>query len=459
MYRPTRFEALVGQAITDLAPADLVRLCSAGVCEADDLEFKQAFYGQGREQNHEIAKDIAAMANGRGGVIVIGVVRSEPDGRAESLADVDLTDTDVDRMRQVIADRVAPMCDFDVVRVTDTGSAGQYVIAIPPSSLAPHAVMRDPSGQRREPLTYWIRNGATTRALSESEVADRYRSRFAASDTQRHRVLELLADAGSALGTVGQSWLQLGVAPSRGGYIDFADRRGLLDFACRVQEAMPPATLSVHGGMTTTVGHRRIILTEDYEFAGTSKYGTHIEVLDDGAVTIATVVGEMVGDDQRPHLRAPVPDRATLAMQGDIETRVLAALVLASKIATDFAGAGGDSVIASTLALGRAAESDSWPVPLVLGQQDHIGLTRQVVGSRLLTNPTPSSRTLPLSTISTTPREAVTAAYMVSLDILSQFGQPNVRSYTADGDIRAAGFGSFGRQAEKWAKLSGLETL
>src|SRR5438445_4798794 len=122
-YRPSRFEALTGEPIEATTRAGLQRLCEAGLAEADDLEFKQSFYAaKSPADNYEAAKDISAMANLRGGVIVIGIERSEPGGAAKNVVDLSLSDMDADRLHQVIADLVAASCEFEVRRVPESAS-------------------------------------------------------------------------------------------------------------------------------------------------------------------------------------------------------------------------------------------------------------------------------------------------------------------------------------------------
>jgi hypothetical protein len=87
---------------------------------------------------------------------------------------------------------VLPLPVFDVVRVEDPARPGHglVLIAVPRSQLAPHAVIVN------DGLRYPRRNGATTRYLSEPEVAAAYRERFAAA--QRQADWAMFAGAGFA---------------------------------------------------------------------------------------------------------------------------------------------------------------------------------------------------------------------------------------------------------------------
>jgi hypothetical protein len=76
---------------------------------------------------------------------------------------------------------------FDIMRLEDPARPGHgfVLIAVLRSPLAPHAVIVN------DGLRYPRRNGATTRYLSEPEVAAAYRDRFTAINRQADRVLEV----------------------------------------------------------------------------------------------------------------------------------------------------------------------------------------------------------------------------------------------------------------------------
>ncbi|WP_189602508.1 AlbA family DNA-binding domain-containing protein [Streptomyces lateritius] len=56
--------------------------------EAEDLDYKRAHYGSDDKGKEELAKDVAALANHRGGVLVIGM--AETKGVPSRVFDVDL---------------------------------------------------------------------------------------------------------------------------------------------------------------------------------------------------------------------------------------------------------------------------------------------------------------------------------------------------------------------------------
>src|SRR4051812_25208113 len=85
-----RFEALTGQRIEELDNAGIERLVAQRVREDSDLEFKEVLYGASDADKRELVADIAALANGVGGILVLGI--REEDGAAAALSPVDLSD-------------------------------------------------------------------------------------------------------------------------------------------------------------------------------------------------------------------------------------------------------------------------------------------------------------------------------------------------------------------------------
>ena len=89
----------------------LSRLVTENVREDADLDFKLKRYG--KDDKQELAADIAAMANARGGLIIIGI-RENDDGVALDTEPVELTDEEEARIRLIAASNIAPHVDFDI---------------------------------------------------------------------------------------------------------------------------------------------------------------------------------------------------------------------------------------------------------------------------------------------------------------------------------------------------------
>ncbi|MYW20990.1 hypothetical protein GT039_36855 [Streptomyces sp. SID2955] len=92
-------EDLSGARLHDLAYPDIKGLVGdPEAAEAEDLDYKRAHYGPDDKGREELAKDVAALANHRGGVLVLGM--AEAKGVPSRVFDVDLDDHHLRRIRR-----------------------------------------------------------------------------------------------------------------------------------------------------------------------------------------------------------------------------------------------------------------------------------------------------------------------------------------------------------------------
>ena len=96
-----RLADLLGVRPEDATEEDLSRLVTGRVREDADLDFKQECYGNSDPARRDLAGDVAAMANTRGGLIIIGI-RDENDVAVE-LTPVKLGDGEEARIRRIAA--------------------------------------------------------------------------------------------------------------------------------------------------------------------------------------------------------------------------------------------------------------------------------------------------------------------------------------------------------------------
>src|SRR3954454_13275286 len=89
----TRLAPLLGGPPALVEYAHLTALVDAATEEDPQLDFKAGLYGTSGSYRREMAADIAAMANDRGGVILLGV--AETDGVATGLPGVEISDAEV----------------------------------------------------------------------------------------------------------------------------------------------------------------------------------------------------------------------------------------------------------------------------------------------------------------------------------------------------------------------------
>ena len=107
-----------------------------------DFKSEDSYTTSGPDGLDELAKDVTALANARGGLIIIGIIE-DSQGCAESLSEVTVSDKKIGQMYNGLRARVVPyLPDIWISNLeTATGSGKGYVlIAVPGSAIAPHAV-------------------------------------------------------------------------------------------------------------------------------------------------------------------------------------------------------------------------------------------------------------------------------------------------------------------------------
>ncbi|WP_165964100.1 ATP-binding protein [Actinomadura sp. KC216] len=179
MFRSPRLEALFGKRIDLLTFADVQALVGRDeATEAADLDYKELVHAKNDEQKVEFCKDVAAMANDRGGVLMIGIKEDGQRAVPAVITKVDVTDAEQRRLYAVLSNIAPWPLPVDILAVEDPSDQGRGVllVTVERSALAPHAIFDN--RQKEGWLRYPIRAGASTRWMQEPEVATRYRARF-----------------------------------------------------------------------------------------------------------------------------------------------------------------------------------------------------------------------------------------------------------------------------------------
>lgn len=193
----TPLHAALGEATAELDFALIERACGRAIRENTGLDWKQVLpLTAGRDdqsarqhQQVELAKDVAAMANSGGGMIVYGVaeVRSAGTSAADHIQPVGAVDETTFRaIRQVAGTLVyPPVTGLQLLPLGPAGHPddGVLVLLVPDSAEAPHLV--HPSNGRD-----WFgapyRHGPDTEWMVERQLATAY----AARETGRRRRAE-----------------------------------------------------------------------------------------------------------------------------------------------------------------------------------------------------------------------------------------------------------------------------
>lgn len=167
---------------------EMIKACVAqNVTEQEDLDWKQALPPKEEERLTEFAKDVAAMANTRGGLLVYGVAEERGKGTARAITPVDNSEGAQRRLRQLSSSRIQPMvAGIECLPLTSAdGSETVLVLSVPRSPDAPHVI-----GQQ-DKLGAPYRDGPETRWMRERDLERAYRERFSRRATEEVRLIEL----------------------------------------------------------------------------------------------------------------------------------------------------------------------------------------------------------------------------------------------------------------------------
>lgn len=148
--------------------AALDRLVRDGVEETENLEFKR---WEALEDGKEMCRDVTAMANGAGGVIIYGVgqitkAENKRIGVAAFVEGADPTKFSRDRIHQMLNGGIQPILRNVVIKAIDlpTGKVA-FVVEVPQAtSFAPH--------QATAHEKYFYRSGTEVRAMADYQVRD-----------------------------------------------------------------------------------------------------------------------------------------------------------------------------------------------------------------------------------------------------------------------------------------------
>ncbi|MFJ3825577.1 AlbA family DNA-binding domain-containing protein [Streptomyces nodosus] len=422
MALPARLTAALGRHPDDLTEDDLQRAVENNIPEGVDLDWKNDFYKGTDAGKKELAKDVSAMANTAGGMVVIGVDDGHQD-HAHALAPFDPVQGHGEEwIRSVLANWIQPVVPNVGVRpVKSESKAGKiyWVLTVPPSTQAPHAVAAPGNDYN---FRVHVRHGTTTRTLAESEIAQRYRDRFqaASDDVDRlHQVVDAgfgylsgyltsTAHGGSPEVTYYPGWVSLAAVPAvRGSYpvTTRVDRDAAFDRFVKL--AGEGVTTNVQPSRPVLVGRRQV------RFEGVPTGQLH----QDGSFYAALPINL-----QSDHTNDDGPKRL---FQRGLELDLVALVQAAAAWAAE-TGSAGDLMLSA--ALHRFDDSDK-PVHLIASEHAfHHGPATPLPA-------VPAQTTGDLSAIVTDQREAVVVACALVSDLLADMGAHEPHVLTPEGEI------------------------
>ena len=407
--------------------------------EDADLDFKSkdSYTTSGTDGLDELAKDVTALANTRGGLIIIGIVEDNQ-GCAESLSEVTVSDKKIGQMYNGLRARVVPYLPDIWINNLETAAgsgAGSELIAVPGSTIAPHAVRMT----GRPQYSFARRVGRTTAWLEESEIAALYRDRFRLAEEHRDRVLKIL-QLGSEWArrfrpaAPDRIWLELALVPSVPAerFVDPAHISGLSGFFQEHSKsaAAPHPVFKVFERQTPEVLRGRLRLEP-------RPHSTAMEAYADGSVYIRTDVGW-----------PPKADGSAPVLNFTVMEYWLLILLHAAASYADWTGAYGDVDVLAVLAGPGAIVPSTLPL---VGRFFFSGEARE------RTDTSPVHATSTLDALASDPLQLQACARRIASSLLADLGHVETTLLKPDGKILSARLDREARETiELWMRAAGL---
>lgn len=387
------------------------------VRERADLDFKRALYSTKTEPAKlELAKDVAAMANGQGGVIVIGI-GEDGNAVANEVSYVPIDDREIRRMQAVIAANVFPYPQIQILpKEVGRSGKGFYLVVIPRSPLRPHAIPGDGSA-----LRYPRRQDSGTGFLNESEVADSYRSRFRDAADQVGRLERVTQDGARRIELPNSEgfWLAMALVPNITGALELTEaslNEARSWFEATALQAMLGAQLSFRQPPEVTTRIRRLALSVGGQRNAPPK-AFYAELHVDGAGFLARV-----------HLQRPGAQKLEAA-EPEIVKWAHGALHVLTQHALR-TGVHGEAVVRIAPLINTTDEI----IPItVVGSDARWG--REPVSDQTLDTQFEDGHTINLDDCASSMPALLRSTRVILTDVFQAIGLPEVRAITADGRL------------------------
>ncbi|MCX4920213.1 helix-turn-helix domain-containing protein [Streptomyces sp. NBC_00687] len=443
--RSRRLEGLFGARLDAVTHAHVAALKTNAVSEAYDLDFKKELYGGNDRAKRDLAGDVTALANTAGGVLLLGVDEDDQ-ARAADLPGVVLSDDEVLRYRNVVADMVHPLPTFDIRQIEDPSRPGHgfLMIAVLRSPSAPHGV------RVNEGLRYPRRNGASIIYLTESDVAVAYQDRFARRQTRYDDLLRFERDLIGRLDVSDQTYAVVTLVPDLSG--DFTlDNKFMRTFR---EETIDKELSVIPRGVAVrhvTVGSRRLIAHGGSEPSKAAWIAC--ELHQSGAGAFAAIAANR-SDLARPGQIDPNTS-ASLIHDEDLVLDIWSGLRLLARHARDRAAAGGTATVRTTIT----------PVNLNLPAELHHPRGNfnmgGMLGSHQVTEPPQATSVFDIDDLAEDGPGLVAATSVMSAGLIQHFGYPETLQMTPSGTIRTKYWSTqrYGPRVQQWATQSNVELV
>lgn len=298
----SRIHAELGVPPSELTYDMIVRAVERGVMESDDLDWKQALPVDVDKKQKEFAKDVAAMANTGGGLIIYGV--REDKERAVEITPVSTAERERERLRALATRHVRPLIGgIEIVPLSadEDDDDGIIAVFVPASPDAPHVI-----GERNE-MGVPFRHGAHTEWMSEYQIERAYRDRFSRQAGETEAMAALLTEVAGQLDLAKSVWLvvigrPLSPQPAVMSRPDRSHVDNVLTDTHRISVQIEP-TLPAHGHVLEAIGddgrlnpriglRRWVARSNNAASPGTLTDFVHIELHHDGTSVTAVAIAE-----------------------------------------------------------------------------------------------------------------------------------------------------------------------
>ncbi|WP_289110488.1 ATP-binding protein [uncultured Alistipes sp.] len=147
---------------------DIQDLVTNEIEESTELEYKREVKVStpGKDWKKELAKDVSAMANANGGIIIYGVGEKDKNGRSVPKDIIPIPNTEIskDSLSQIISANIQPKIEgIEITTIPVNADGVIYVVKIPQSTTA---------HQNKLTHLYHKRRNATIEAMEDYEVRD-----------------------------------------------------------------------------------------------------------------------------------------------------------------------------------------------------------------------------------------------------------------------------------------------
>lgn len=277
--------------------------------EADDLDWKSKLPAAADLKNSDFSKDITAMANSGGGVIVYGVTENQKRANGRRDTGGELSEAHERSLHQIAVSAVSPpLFGLNVIQVGEDGNRA-VVVVVPSSTEGPHLIYRG------EYFGAPIRNNADTVWMREREVAAQYRARFDAAHNPSTYLYELYDETSTDRDTADRAWFIAVAHPKSGASRTVRwsqeQARNIFKDAEKYTLAVAPPRTTAHplefvDRENPRPGLRRWIAPNTQITDSVRSAESWISVHFDGSVTLAAVVGGRYRNPPvPPHAKAP----------------------------------------------------------------------------------------------------------------------------------------------------------